>query len=104
MSHTDGPYDPDAPERGDALKLALIGLVFAGIAMAVGPDTPAGRWLVISSSLLFAAAGVAMVVTSLMEGQPMGRRQPLALPVGLLTAGFFGIGGVLLLVRQLRRR
>ncbi len=83
MSHADGPYDPDAPERGDALKLALIGLVFAGvgvlllavgnpvmglmgiafglmaviagIAMAVGPDTPAGRWLVISSSLLFAA-------------------------------------------------
>ncbi|WP_374928995.1 hypothetical protein [Kytococcus sedentarius] len=119
-------------DRGDAVKLVLIGLVFTavgvlltvvgdpvvgvmgicfglmavitGIALRLGTDSTAGRWLLITGSLLFAAAGAVMVATHFMEGAPMGWRQPAALPVGLLTVGFFGIGGLLLLWRELRRR
>ena len=77
--------------------------VLADISLWRGHHTSKGRWLGIASSLQLGLAGAVLVVTALTGAESLGRRQVLALSIGLVALGFFGGGGLLMIWRELRR-
>ncbi|HIT77111.1 MAG TPA: hypothetical protein IAA98_16150 [Candidatus Avipropionibacterium avicola] len=93
---------------GDPMGLLAMlffgGCLIAGVMMLVGPYTRAGQILAILGALGM-GAGCASLAIMAMAGVPLGWRghPAVAIPIGLIGAIFFGGGGILLLVRAIRR-
>lgn len=90
--------------------LALIGVLFFGTCIPLGifqalrPGRHLRPALGIIGALGFAAAGVIMIVGAVSGVEFLGTRQGVALPLGILLVAFFGVGAVLLIVREVRGR
>lgn len=87
--------------------LALLffgGCLIAGVMMLVGPDTRAGQLLAIVGALGMGAGSASLAIMS-MAGVSLGWRghPAVAIPLGLIGGIFFGGGGILLLIRMIRK-
>ena len=91
--------------------VTLVGIPFFGSCMLIGifqtvkPGRGLPNWLAIVCCLVMGAAGV-MIIVFHAQGLEVFRwyQRHWEMPVGIAMTVFFGGGGILLLVREFRRR
>jgi len=91
--------------------VTLVGIPFFGSCMLIGifqtvkPGRGLPNWLAIVCCLVMGAAGVMIIVFHAQELEVFQwYRRHWEMPVGIAMTVFFGGGGILLLVREFRRR
>lgn len=88
----------------------VLSFLFFGACLMVGifkirsPGEQMPEWMAIVGCFLFGISGVLMAIGALLSMRSTGGGEIPVLIAGILCAVFFGGGGVLLLVRTLRRR
>ncbi len=92
------------------LLFGLLAVIFFGSGLTIGvhqlarPNQELPAALGIVGALGFALTGALLVYGELTGREFLGRRQALALPIGLIALIFFGGGAVLLVVQGIRRK
>ena len=88
----------------------LLAVIFFGSGLGIGvhqlvrPDQELPAALGIAGALGFAIAGGLLIYGELNGQNFMGRRQALALPIGVLAVIFFGGGALLLIAQEIRKK
>ena len=127
-----GPGTDVHAQRREGIRLALVGAVFVGLGVfvivignplmgiigitlfgacaligvvrAVRPGHGLPPSVAVVTCLGFSCAGALLIIGDVLEIPFLGHRQAAAMPVGVITLGFFGTGTLLLVVYRLRRR